>query len=99
MSPVPDIRTRPGPESVGAAAVIRVRFFAHYRDLAGTEACEVRLTGVSTVRDLVEKLRADLHLEAMPAEPLVAVNREYADLERPLSTGDEVAFIPPVSGG
>ncbi len=34
-----------------------------------------------------------------PALLLVSINLEFADLETPVSEGDEVAFMPPVTGG
>ena len=40
-----------------------------------------------------------LELGSEPAGLLYAVNKEYADRDRPLTDGDEVALIPPVSGG
>ena len=96
---MPDARTRSEPERATAALLVRVRLFAHYRDVAGTGAVEMEVADGSTVRDLVERVRVDLDLRALPPKPLVAVNREYADLARPLAAGDEVALIPPVSGG
>ena len=48
--------------------------------------------------DLVASLRAIPGLE-LPEHPVVAVNQEYAELDRPLESGDEVALIPPVAGG
>jgi molybdopterin converting factor subunit 1 len=78
---------------------VQVRFFAHYRELTGVSACEVALPPGATVGDLVTMLRADRRFEALPEVPLVAVNQEYADPQRGLRKGDEVAVIPPVSGG
>lgn len=95
---MPDTGTRTETEVTSATTVV-VRFFAHYRELAGMQICELELSDGSTVGDLVARLRADLHLEWLPLEPLVAVNRDYADMEQPLAAGDEVALIPPVSGG
>jgi sulfur-carrier protein len=80
--------------------IIRALFFASYRDLAGAEELEVELPGEARVRDLVERLRASGGAWAsLPAAPAVAVNMTYAPLSAPLREGDEVAFIPPVSGG
>ncbi len=98
-APVPDIGTRTEPVVVRPSTVVHVRFFAHYADLAGMRACDTELPEGSTVGDLVQRLREDLPLQSLPPEPLVAVNRDYADLGRPLVSGDEVALIPPVSGG
>ena len=82
-----------------ATSAVRLRFFAHYRDLTGTRECEAELPAGATVADLLKQLRSDPCFAALPAAPLVAVNREYADHDRRLETGDEIALIPPVSGG
>jgi MoaE-MoaD fusion protein len=73
--------------------VIRVRLFAGLREHAGWS--EKELSGVSRVADVWPAL--DLGEE--PPGLLYAVNREYAPGDRELSDGDEVALIPPVSGG
>lgn len=79
---------------------IRALFFASYRDLAGTDELDVRLGIDARVSDLVEVLRARGGGWArLPEAPAVAVNQEYAGLTTLLREGDEVAFIPPVSGG
>jgi molybdopterin converting factor subunit 1 len=79
---------------------IRALFFASYRDIAGTDEMSVELPGGASVADLVHRLRhRGGGWQTLPAEPAVAVNLTYAPLTTPLSDGDEVAFIPPVSGG
>jgi molybdopterin synthase catalytic subunit/molybdopterin converting factor small subunit len=72
---------------------VTVRLFAGLRERAGWSHRE--LTDVTRLGDVWERL--DLGLE--PPGLLYAVNREYADSERELADGDEVALIPPVSGG
>ncbi len=72
---------------------IRVRLFAGLRERAGWGARDVE--GVDRVGDVWGAL--DLGEE--PAGLLYAVNKEYAEADRPLEDGDEVALIPPVSGG
>ena len=72
---------------------ITVRLFAGLRDRAGWSEREVE--GVARVDDVWEALE----LGAEPPGLLYAVNREYADPTRELQEGDEVAVIPPVSGG
>jgi molybdopterin synthase catalytic subunit/molybdopterin converting factor small subunit len=72
---------------------VRVRLFAGLRERAGWN--ERELDGVDRVADVWPAL--DLGDE--PAGLLYAVNKEYADPDRPLADGDEVALIPPVSGG
>lgn len=79
---------------------VRSIFFASYRDLAGTEELALELPPGSRVADLLARLRRDGGgLRQLPPVPVVAVNMEYAPLSAPLAEGDEVAWIPPVSGG
>ena len=73
--------------------MIRVRLFAGLREQAGWS--ERELDEIARVADVWPAL--DLGEE--PAGLLYAVNREYAERERELRDGDEVALIPPVSGG
>ena len=79
---------------------VQARFFALYRERAGHRVLDFDLPGVATVADLVaEVTRAHPTLWPDPSKVVVAVNREYADHRHSLNDGDEVAFIPPVSGG
>ena len=79
---------------------ITVRFFALYRERAGCGRITVDLEDCATVGRLVAEVRRLLPDLAPPAVRVVAaVNAEYACYETPLSDGDEVALIPPVSGG
>jgi molybdopterin synthase catalytic subunit len=72
---------------------VTVKLFAGLRERAGW--AERELDGVSRLADVWPAL--DLGDE--PAGLLYAVNRQYADRHRELADGDEVALIPPVSGG
>jgi molybdopterin synthase catalytic subunit len=72
---------------------ITVRLFAGLRERAGT--ARVELEGVTRVGDVWAKLG----LGDEPGGLLYAVNREYAGPDDALHDGDEVAVIPPVSGG
>jgi len=79
---------------------IRTLFFASYRDIAGAEQLDVVLPAGSRVADLVARLRAgEGRWAELPERPAVAINLTYAPLSAVLAEGDEVAFIPPVSGG
>jgi MoaE-MoaD fusion protein len=71
---------------------VTVRLFAGLRELAGWSRREVV---AATVADVWPALG----LGNEPAGLLYAVNKEYAPADRVLSDGDEVALIPPVSGG
>jgi molybdopterin synthase catalytic subunit len=85
------------PETVERICV-RVRLFAAYREAAGTARLEVPLAPGARVRDLVEALAE--RIPALVAAPgLVAVNQTYVAPDFVLHDADEVALIPPVSGG
>ena len=77
---------------------IEVLYFASLRDASGVDReCVDMANGDAS--QLFEQLNAR-HAFTLPRERLrVAVNSEFADWHRPLADGDEVAFIPPVSGG
>ena len=74
---------------------VSVRLFAGLRERAGTDAVELELPDGSVVADALARLG-----ELTAGAPVVlAVNHEYADGDAPLQQGDELALIPPVSGG
>ena len=74
---------------------VTVRLFAGLREQAGQSRREVELQPGARVADIWPLLE----LGAVPAGLLYAVNREYAAPDTGLAEGDEVALIPPVSGG
>ena len=79
---------------------IKTLFFASYREIAGADELSVVLPVGASVADLVGHLRQRGNAwQTLPAQPAVAVNLTYAPLATRLADGDEVAFIPPVSGG
>jgi len=74
-----------------------VRLFAGLRERAGTGEQEVELAEGATAGDVWASLRDGLG--ERPDGLVLAVNRHYAAEDTPLADGDEVALIPPVSGG
>ena len=74
---------------------VRVRLFAALRERAGSGSVDVELPEGARLGDVWPVLG----LGDEPEGLLYAVNREYASAETRLSAGDEVAVIPPVSGG
>jgi molybdopterin converting factor subunit 1 len=80
---------------------VSVRLFAMLRERAGTEAVQVELPEGATVRQAVEAVAHEHGLADLIARlPVVmAVNREYASADSVLAESDELALIPPVSGG
>jgi molybdopterin synthase catalytic subunit len=85
----------------GEAMVVEVRLFAILRERAGRERIELSLPRGATVADALGRLS---EVEAL-AEPLarlsvaMAVNRDYAAADTVLQPADELALIPPLSGG
>lgn len=79
---------------------VTVRYFAAHRDITGRAEQQIELGAGATVGGLWEELLARYpRLAGFSGRLLYAVNQEFSTLETPLSDGDEVAFIPPVSGG
>ncbi len=78
---------------------VRVRFFASLRERLRVSEASRDLPAGATVEDLLRVLRADFPDLAGSGRVSVAVNAEYVDPRHALADGDEVALIPPVSGG
>jgi molybdopterin synthase catalytic subunit len=74
---------------------VRVRLFAVLRERAGTDVLELELPQGALVRDALARMEPLTDGLAV----VMAVNQEYADPSDTLRSGDEVALIPPVSGG
>ena len=74
---------------------VSIRLFAGLRERAGTGARTLELTDGATLGDVWPAL----DLGAEPSGLLYAVNKRYAETQTALAEGDEVALIPPVSGG
>ena len=79
---------------------VTVRLFAGLREHAGAGTVALRLGDGATVADAIAQLR-DGALAGLPdnAPFVAAVAREYVREDHPLAEGDELALIPPVSGG
>src|SRR5688500_15702116 len=79
---------------------VRVRLFAMLRARAGRDGYELELGAGATAADALAALAAEGELGDLERLPVVvAVNREYVPRETALADGDELALIPPVSGG
>ncbi len=79
---------------------VKLLFFGTLKDLAGRERETLELPDRATVGELLERCRAIMpSLEAYMGKIAVAVNQEYATQSLRLQEADEVALIPPVSGG
>jgi molybdopterin converting factor small subunit len=83
-----------------AGFAIDVLLFGPLADLAGSDRIRCELFQGARVSDLVERLRGSVPALASRLDSsAVAVNLAYAGRDRALAPGDEVALIPPVSGG
>jgi molybdopterin converting factor subunit 1 len=80
---------------------VTVRLFAMLRERAGTGSLELTLSRGATVADAIARLADERSLgELLVRLPIrTAVNRDYAEASTVLAAGDELALIPPVSGG
>jgi molybdopterin converting factor subunit 1 len=79
---------------------LKVRLFAMLRERAGRDSVEIELPAGATVADAILALREQPGLELLDRLPVrLAVNRQYADPGQQVAAGDELAAIPPVSGG
>ncbi len=80
--------------------LVKVKFFALYREIVGLRETQADLPVGSTALDVWEGFAKD-HPQLSPSLPHTrfAVNGQYVDARIPLKEGDEVVFIPPVSGG
>lgn len=79
---------------------VTVRLFARLREIAGSDELARPLGEATTVRDVWTALATDWPaLEPYAGSVTCAVNAQYARMTSPVREGDEVAFLPPVSGG
>ena len=79
---------------------VTVRFFARYAELAGCQTTSVAVPAGATVGDVVRRVREVLPGAAsLPNRPLAALNQRQVKLDTRVSDGDEVALLPPLSGG
>jgi sulfur-carrier protein len=75
----------------------KVLFFAHLREAVGEEFLKIDASG-KTVAELKAELARNYNLPKLDSV-MTAVNEEFAQDDEVIQDGDEVAFIPPVSGG
>ncbi len=79
---------------------VRVLFFGVLKEIAGKSTEDVELRDGSSVRDVLERYEAQIpQLKALLSSVACAVNQQYSGPETKLSANDELALLPPVSGG
>lgn len=75
---------------------VRVRFFASLRERLGRTEEEVAFESGDTAGRIWAKVTGEA---ALPSHILIAVNQQYATEDSVVADGDEVAFLPPITGG
>ena len=79
---------------------VNIRLFARLRDIAGAGEMERQVPDGAPVRTVWETLASEFaDLKDYEVSISTAVNAEYSRMDAPVADGDEVAFLPPVSGG
>jgi MoaE-MoaD fusion protein len=78
---------------------VLMRLFASYREAAGVGRFELELPPGAKVKDAIAAVVKEHPLIAEGRQVVIAKNQEYVTPDEPLADGDEVALIPPVSGG
>lgn len=79
---------------------VRIRLFARLREIAGAEELEREVPVGSTLSGVWQALAVEFPAIAPYRKSVSgAVNADYARLDAAVTDGDEVAFLPPVSGG
>jgi MoaD family protein len=79
---------------------LRVRFYAHLRDLIGRHDVDVQIAEGATVRDLLNQIYAQHpELRAHDRSTLIGVGLEFVNRNYKLSPGEQISIMPPVQGG
>lgn len=79
---------------------VKVKLFASFREIVGTKEEEIEIDEGTTVKQLLEKyIERFPSMERYKDHIILSVNREYGAAGLELREGDEVSFLPPVSGG
>ncbi len=79
---------------------MRILFFAQTKDAAETSELEIKISGSIGIEEIWDKLIAQKpKLAGFRKTTRLARNGEYADVKTKFTDTDEVALIPPVSGG
>lgn len=75
---------------------VQVKFLAAMRERMGRSDDTVEVDSGVTVADVWAQVAGD---QPLPPSTLIAVNMEYTDVRHEVKDGDEIAFLPPVTGG
>lgn len=79
---------------------VKVKLFAVFRDIVGTKEEDLEVAPGMTVQGLLEQyIQKFPQMAKFRDHIILSVNKEYGAPTRSLKEGDEVSFLPPVSGG
>lgn len=78
----------------------RVLFFGKLKDIAGVSERSIEIRSKETIDELFQRLSRELpQIAAFRSSVVASRNQEFAPWTTVLEPGDEIAFLPPVSGG
>jgi molybdopterin synthase sulfur carrier subunit len=78
---------------------VNIQLFGITRDIVGQNQHQLNLNEPANVADLLQQLKNEFPELNRLTSLLIAINAEYADNQAVINPNDEVALIPPVSGG
>ncbi|MCU0852695.1 MAG: molybdopterin converting factor subunit 1 [Thermoplasmata archaeon] len=79
---------------------VKVKLYAAFREIVGSKEEELQLADGTTVQMLLDEyVKRFPRLDRYREHIILSVNKEYGRPGRVLNEGDEVTFLPPVSGG
>jgi len=79
---------------------VKVKLFAVFRDIVGVKEEDLEVGADTTVQQLLEQYISRFpQMDRFRDHIIMSVNRDYGSPLRKLKEGDEVSFLPPVSGG
>jgi molybdopterin synthase sulfur carrier subunit len=87
------------PGTAAPTLSVHVLLFASYADTLGFDSVELSFDPPATVSDVLERLRALPGGERLPPKPMCALNLTHVSPDARLSSGDELAVLPPLAGG
>lgn len=87
------------PIAPASTVTVRLLLFGAYAEALGFDALELSLDAPARVDDALHRLRSLPGGERLPPRPLCALNLSQVGPETSLSPGDELAVLPPLSGG
>jgi len=87
------------PGTVASTLTVRILLFASYADTLGFDSLELDFERSATVGDALIRLRSMPGGVRLPPRPMCALNLVHVTHETVLSSGDELAILPPLAGG